>query len=208
MSRFAHYKFFRRFSQFLHSQKTQIQSGLPTIRGILISDKNKLLIGSQVCGTTIASMSENEDDIENRQIGSNIEEDLKDALEKGDEAILSLMHQLKEFFTVVSQEYRNCLVRQMNIMEKALTLGPHSETWDEIPHYRSLADKLQNELNEYVTLFNTLGHMANEKSLVDMVSGSMNIWIWWREIKELEVVFLREIEENKKHGKGTSTSQT
>nr|CAI5833239.1 unnamed protein product [Callosobruchus analis] len=128
-----------------------------------------------------------------------VNEDLNKALVEGDAALLKLIEQLKEFVSVVSKEYRACLVKQIEITDKALNVGPLSDAWDEIPHYRSLASQLLKELREYQLLFDTIGQMASDRSLDELVSGSTKdmseVTIRY---KELEVLVRKEFEENKK----------
>ncbi|CAH1954107.1 unnamed protein product [Acanthoscelides obtectus] len=128
-----------------------------------------------------------------------VNEDLNKALVEGDTALLKLIEQLKEFVSVVSSEYRACLVKQMEITDKALTVGPLSEAWDEIPHYRTLASELLKELYEYQLLFHTIGQMASDQSLDRLVLGSNeNLSEVSRRYKELEVIVKKEFEKNKK----------
>nr|CAH7738446.1 unnamed protein product [Callosobruchus chinensis] len=128
-----------------------------------------------------------------------VNEDLNKALIEGDAALLRLIEQLKEFVSVVSTEYRACLIKQMEITDKALNVGPLCDDWDEIPHYRTLAGQLLKELHEYQLLFDTIGQMASDRSLDDLVSGSNeNLNEVSTRYKELEVIVRKEFEENKK----------
>lgn len=128
----------------------------------------------------------------------NMEEELIKAFIGGDATLIKLMEQLKDFVTVVSQEYRTCLSKQIEVTKTAQEIGPLSEAWDELPQYRTLAQQLNNELNEYITVFNIIGQMANEQSLNNLIEGStLNIDIIIEKFKKLEIIVKKELVSNK-----------
>lgn len=128
-----------------------------------ISVGSKVLIGSQLCCAALK--------IEERT-KINVEDGLRKACEEGEEAIVLLMDTLKDFVVVVCKEYRSCLAKQIEIHEIASKIGPLSEIWDELPQYRTLAAELNKELDDYMTIFNIIGQMTVDDSLVSFVTGT------------------------------------
>ncbi|CAH1104560.1 unnamed protein product [Psylliodes chrysocephalus] len=95
-----------------------------------------------------------------------LEDDITKAIQEGEVATINLMTQLKDFVVGTSEDYRKCIKQQIEIMRKAsyIHAGPHSEVYDELPQYRTLANELKKQLSEHCALFNTLVNMAKIKN--------------------------------------------
>ncbi|XP_056641527.1 uncharacterized protein LOC130448264 isoform X1 [Diorhabda sublineata] len=148
--------------------------------------KLNLLTGVQICCMATTVMDKKLETI-------NLEEDISTALQEGDAAIIKLMNQLKDFVIVVSEEYRKCLLKQIEIIQRATEGGPLSEKWDELPQYRALASELLNELTEYRKMINILDSLARDRSSVTVATN--NIFGQFVEIQEF---IQKEVDQNKK----------
>ncbi|XP_018579725.1 uncharacterized protein LOC108917555 isoform X1 [Anoplophora glabripennis] len=149
----------------------------------------KVLIGSQLC--CVALKSEERTKI-------NVEDGLREACAEGDVAIVVLMDTLKDFVLVVCQEYRSCLTKQIEITETASKIGPLSEFWDELPPYRTLAAELSKELDDYMSVFNTIGQMMTDDSLVSFVTGTTDkLDLVATKYQELNTLLQKEFEQNR-----------
>ncbi|KAJ8971133.1 hypothetical protein NQ314_000865 [Rhamnusium bicolor] len=189
MSRALNYKFLRRLTTYFQSRKNNVCLPVNNIK-TYISKGGKLFVSSQIFSSGLKNESITKIDVE---------DGLRKACEEGDAAVIKLLDQLKEFVIIVSQEYRCCMIKQIEITQTASNVGPFSEVWDELPRYRTLADELNKELIEYMTLFKTIGQMAQEESLARFVTGSSgNLQSVSVKYNELEVLLQREFEENKK----------
>ncbi|XP_028136639.1 uncharacterized protein LOC114331310 isoform X2 [Diabrotica virgifera virgifera] len=150
---FRQYRLFQRIFRLYSHRKP----GIVNFRQFKNIIKLNLLTGTKICCTAL--MAE-------KVLQESLEDDITKALQEGEDAIIKLMNQLKDFVVVVSQEYRSCLLKQMEIVKKASDLGSSTEIWDELPHYRTLASELNNEIIEYYTLFKTLDALAKNKSVL------------------------------------------
>ncbi|KAJ8940172.1 hypothetical protein NQ318_019381 [Aromia moschata] len=177
---------------YLYNRKVNVK--LPPVSSqVHFTRGSKVLLVSQICSTLIKNETPDKIDLN---------DGLQKACEEGDTAIIKLMDQLKEYVIVVSKEYRTCLMRQIEITKTATSTGPLSEDWDELPQYRVLADELNKELNDYMAIFNTIGQMSHDETLVKFVTGTCdNLESIGVKYKELEKLLEREFEENRKFEK-------
>lgn len=149
----------------------------------------KVLVGSQVCCAALKAEKRTKIDVE---------DSLRKACEEGDTAIILLMDTLKDFILIVCQEYRSCLTKQIEITKTASKIGPLTEIWDELPQYRTLAADLNKELDDYMTVFNTIGQMTNDDSLKMFVKGTTDkLHLIAVKYSELDTLLQKQIAENK-----------
>lgn len=177
---------FKRCVQFMfyqHLTKNLLTKRSPT----LFVSGSKLFLGTSI-GCTIVSPIK----IQNMDI-----EEVQKALRDGDVALMNLIDELKDFVKVVSEEYRKCLKKQIEITEKSQNVGPLSETWDELPKYRTLADELLQQLNNYKALFQTLGTMAESKFSVG-INEATDFAVFMTKFKQSQEVIEKEFLENRK----------
>lgn len=168
----------------LQQKKTKI---ITEISQNIIVKTTKAYLGAKLCCATI---------IPKKEETMNIEQ-VQKAIYEGDNAIMNLMDELSDFVKVVSEEYRNCLKKQMEITEKSQNVGPFSESWDELPQYRTLADELQQQLNNFSALFETLGKMLEIK--YSDIAEENDIFLKMNEkFKEHQELIRKEFEENRK----------
>lgn len=123
----------------------------------------------------------------------NVEDDLRKAIEDGETAIVDLMIQLQQLIITASKEYRNCVSKQIEII-KATGDGAS----DELPQFRSLANELSSEINEYIILLKTLGEIAYDQTLISLKVDHHSFEAILRKYKELELLLLQELEANKR----------
>ncbi|KAJ8913530.1 hypothetical protein NQ315_017081 [Exocentrus adspersus] len=182
MSRSLSYKWLRNLHNYLRRKNT------PTLQSrSYITKASNAVLGSKLC---CAALQPEE------RTKISVEDGLREACQNGNIAILSLMDQLKEFVVIICREYRNCLAKQIEITEVASNIGPESEKWDELPQYRILADELYNELNDYMTVFNTIGQMTDDESMKSFVNKEQ-LNLITAKYKILEAVLQKEFALNK-----------
>lgn len=154
----------------------------------ILSRVSEVLIGAKICCASIVPKEKLKMDID----------EVQKALNEGDIAVLKLLDELKDFVKVVSEEYRNCLRKQMEITEKSKNVGHFSEMWDELPEYRTLANELRQQLYNYNALFETLGKMAEMQFSNGIEKdGSLVVKINEQFLESQEII-KKEFEENKK----------
>lgn len=177
---------FKKYSKAFHSYRkcSIITTQTPKVA---IVESVKLLISFKLCCALVVNKKLEKMDVT---------ETLHKALDEGEVAIINLLEQLTDFVKTISEEYRNCIRKQIEITEKASGMGQLSETWDELPQYRNLANELLKEINEYITLFNAVGEMA--KNAILLATDANKINNIQEKYKELEKKIQKEIEENKK----------
>lgn len=101
-----------------------------------------------------------------------LERDVKKACETAENAIVSLMNVIKQCIHEISEEYRICVQKQIDIIKSATDLGPVGAHWDDLTKYRVQANDLKQELDNYRTLLRNLGNIAHEQSVVSLLSGA------------------------------------
>lgn len=178
---------FRRCMKFIRF-KCENKKVLSEISRNIFVGTTEVFLGTEICCAIVSPLKKEKMDIE----------EVQKALHEGDLAIIKLMEELKDFVKVVSEEYRNCLNKQIEITEKSQSIGPFSESWDELPHYRTLADELLQQLNNYKALFETLGKMTETRVSVGVLQENNifnNICEKFTESKE---IIQMEFEENRK----------
>lgn len=174
------------FSEIIKPQRTLIK--FRTVKPNL-TNALKLLVGTNICCSL--TFKDNP-----KKMAT--EEDVHRVLEEGDVAIIKLMDQIKELIQIISEEYRNAIDKQIEITKTASNTGPLSEMWDELPKHRTLADKLLKEINEYIALFNTMGQLAKDKSLVEFVVTNRDyLDVITVKYQEIEKIIQHELELNK-----------
>lgn len=172
-----------RYVQFQHEPKNLINKIFTKIA----VTATKTYIGAQIsCAITSPIKTDKMD------IG-----EVQKALYEGDAAIIKLMDELKDFVKVVSEEYRNCLKKQIEITEKSQNVGPFSDTWNELPKYRTLADELHEQLNNYNALFETLAKMVEIKSVDNPLDKDVLVKLKAK-YKESQEIIKKELDENRK----------
>lgn len=153
----------------------------------IILKTTKVCLGAELCCAVASAESKENMDIDKIQI----------AINAGDKAIMNLMDELTDCVKVMSEEYRNCLRKQMEITKRSQNVGPLSESWDELPKYRTLADELQQQLNNFSALFETLGKMVESK-LTDYTAKDTEIFSNInKKFRESQELIRKEYEENR-----------
>lgn len=125
----------------------------------------------------------------------NLDDDLRKACDDGEKAILELMTQLEDLIKTTSQEYRSCLQKQIDLIKTATTTN--SDIWNDLPQYRILASKLNEELNDYLILIKTIGEMAYNQTLISSLMNESSIAIIIKKYEDLENMLVKEFEASK-----------
>ncbi|KAH1014374.1 hypothetical protein HUJ04_003221 [Dendroctonus ponderosae] len=122
----------------------------------------------------------------------NLEDDLRQAIEDGEQAIVQLMNELQDLVTSVSKEYRSSLSQQIELIQITGDEASH-----ELLQFRAVADELNNELNEYAILLKAIGDIAYDQTMISLMVDANALAVILKKYKELEIVLLREFEANK-----------
>lgn len=101
-----------------------------------------------------------------------LEHDVKKACDNTEHAIVNLMGVIKQCVHEISEEYRVCLQKQIDIISSATELGPIGAHWDELVKYRVQANELKVELENYRSLLKSIGSIAQEQSIVSLLTGA------------------------------------
>lgn len=176
---------FIRYTRFYHNNR----------KGLTRISRNLLIGTTQLTFLHPVPVSSTENSYNDTLKGKMDIDKIQQALLEGGEAIIQLMDELKDVVKVTCEEYRKCLFKQIEITERTKNLGPLSECWDELPQYRTLADELLQDLNNYKALFETLGKMTESAAIGGIQEFTSTIKLKYQEFQK---IFIKEFEENKK----------
>ncbi|KAL3282234.1 hypothetical protein HHI36_005429 [Cryptolaemus montrouzieri] len=124
---------------------------------------------------------------------------LKKAFSSTEPELLELMDVLRDCIVESCAQYRTCLKKQIEIIERSSTNGIFSDGLDELPEYRSLATDLNHELNNYVVLLKTVGEMTYQHLITSVKEGSIqNVNLISEKYKNLEIILQQQLDENRK----------
>lgn len=101
-----------------------------------------------------------------------LEYDVKKACDNTEIAIVNLMGVIKQCIHEISEDYRVCIQKQIDIISSATELGPIGPHWDELVKYRVQANELKVELDNYRSLLKSIGSIAHEQSIVSLLTGT------------------------------------
>lgn len=101
-----------------------------------------------------------------------LEYDVKKACDNTENAIVNLMTVIKQCIHEISEEYRMCIQKQIDIISSATEQGPVGSHWDELTKYRVQANELKVELENYRSLLKGIGNIAHEQSVVSLLAGT------------------------------------
>lgn len=127
------------------------------------------------------------------------EEVINKAFNSPDPELLELMEVLENCIIESCAQYRICLKKQIEIIEKSSRSGIFSDYLDELPEYRTLAYDLNHELNNYIILLKTVGEMTYQH-LINSAKGQSikDINLISEKYKNLEVLLQKQLDENRK----------
>lgn len=101
-----------------------------------------------------------------------LEDDVKRACDNTESAIVNLMTVIKQCIHEISEEYRVCIQKQIDIISSATEIGPIGKHWDDLTKYRVQASDLKQELDNYRALLKSIGSIAHEQSVVSLLTGA------------------------------------
>lgn len=101
-----------------------------------------------------------------------LEADVKKACDNTEYAIINLMTVIKQCIHEISEEYRTCIQKQIDIIMSATEMGPIGPHWDDLTKYRVQANDLKLELDNYRALLKSIGTIAHEQSVVSLLTGA------------------------------------
>lgn len=133
-------------------------SSFPLMPFSLVQMFSNMFVLSKACAT-IKMAKSSKDNVQNFDVL------LQQACDLGELAIVQVMDVLKDRIIEICEEYNNCLGEQIKIVKEASEQGPMSSRWDDLPQFRSLASELNEELNNYVLILNTLGEAARKQNM-------------------------------------------
>lgn len=122
---------------------------------------------------------------------------LKSACEKGEAAITQFMNSLQDSILEISKAYKDCLYKQIEIIDEAVKGGALSPKWDDLPKYRILASDLKEQLNSFVTNIKTLGTIARNETLSYITQQQQQFKLIAKKTKELEKLIEKQMDEIK-----------
>ncbi|KAK9888522.1 hypothetical protein WA026_000774 [Henosepilachna vigintioctopunctata] len=191
-----------RFSRHIHRWKLMENSYLrsKTFNNSKSKHRFKLrdLAPTILFGVTFYNKENNDNDFLKN---INLEEDIMTKAFCGPEPeLLELMNVLKDCIVQSCSQYRACIKKQIEIIEKSIENSILSDTIDELPEYRSLASELNNELNNYIVLLKTIGEMTYQHLLNSAKEGGsiQHVSLLSETYKNLEVILQHELDENRK----------
>lgn len=121
-----------------------------------------------------------------------MEDDLRQAIDDGEQAIVQLMNELHDLVSSVSKEYRSALSKQIELIQMTGDEASH-----ELLQFRAAADELSNELNEYAILLKAIGDIAYDQTMISLMVDANALAKILKKYTELEIDLLREFEANK-----------
>ncbi|XP_044267052.1 uncharacterized protein LOC123012902 isoform X1 [Tribolium madens] len=133
-----------------------------------------------------------------RDTMENFDLHLKAACEKGEVAITQLMNSFREHILETSEAYKECLQKQIEIIDEATKVGAMSAKWDELPEYRSIATDLSQQLNTFAATVHTIGEIAKNETLQYITQQQKQFQLIGKKTKELEKLLTTQMEEIKK----------
>lgn len=101
-----------------------------------------------------------------------LEGDVKRACDNTESAIINLMTVINQCIHEISEEYRLCIQKQIDIIVSATEMGPIGPHWDDLTKYRVQASDLKLELDNYRALLKSIGSIAHEQSVVSLLTGA------------------------------------
>lgn len=101
-----------------------------------------------------------------------LEHNVKKACDNTENAIVNLMSVVNQCVHEISEEYRTCIQKQIDIISSATELGPIGSHWDDLTKYRVQASELKVELDNYRSLLKSIGNIAHEQSIVSLLTGA------------------------------------
>ncbi|XP_044751547.1 uncharacterized protein LOC123311575 isoform X1 [Coccinella septempunctata] len=113
--------------------------------------------------------------------------------------LLELMEVLEKCIIESCAQYRICIRKQIEIIEKSSRSGIYSDYLDELPEYRTLAFDLSHELNNYIVLLKTVGEMTYQHLMSSAKGESIkDINLISEKYKNLEILLQKQLDENRK----------
>lgn len=188
--------------KFLVHLRSRITLGLHKTRSLLQNEcKPKTILGPTIISTTFYNL--HKDEVNFNPFGKSSreveEEVINKAFSNPEPELLELMEVLEKCIIESCAQYRICLKKQIEIIEKSSRSGIYSDYLDELPEYRTLAYDLNHELNNYIVLLKTVGEMTYQHLISSAKGESIkNINLISEKYKNLEVLLQKQLDENRK----------
>lgn len=150
-----------------------------------------------LCGTMFGtSMKEKDTNIKNVMDHETI---LKDGCIASEKTVNELIKSLQVAIVNTCEQYRMCLLKQVEIIENGMYRNPLDEYWDALVPYRIEADTLKNQFNNYENMTEYVRQIAYGLALCSATIENLECKdLASNEFLELKQLLDEQIEENKK----------